>query len=132
MPSSQSKALSWTGRILTTLLILFFLFDAITKIIPNKHVIDFCIQIGIPEHLIMPIGVILLVSTLFYAIPTTALLGAILLTGYLGGAVFCDLRASAPAFNTAFAISFGILTWLAVFLREPRLRALIPFRRKNA
>jgi hypothetical protein len=76
----------------------------------------------------MGIGIILLICTVAYAIPRTSILGAILLTGYLGGAVATQLRAGNPLFETIFPIIFGVLIWAGVFLRDDRLRALVPFR----
>jgi hypothetical protein len=86
------------------------------------------IELGLPASLTVPIGVLLLGCTLLYTIPRTAVLGAVLLTGYLGGALVIQLRVGHPVFECAFPVIFGGLVWAGIFLREPRLRALLPFR----
>jgi hypothetical protein len=85
-------------------------------------------QLEYPVRLIPVIGTILLVFTLLYAIPRTSILGALLLTGYLGGAVASQLRIGNPPFETFFSVGFALLVWGELYLRENRLRALIPFR----
>jgi hypothetical protein len=124
-----SKAALWTSRILTGLVVLFLLFDGITKVIKVSAVLQASAQIGFSENLIAPIGITLLVCTMLYVIPSTSILGAILLTGYLGGAVSIQLRVGNPLFSqTLFPVYFGILVWLGLYLREPRLRSLVPLR----
>jgi hypothetical protein len=91
-------------------------------------VLDASAQLGYPVNTIAGTGIILLVCTVFYVIPQTSVLGAILLTAYLGGAVAIQLRAGNPMFETLFPIIFGALVWAGIFLREGRLRALIPLR----
>jgi hypothetical protein len=87
-------------------------------------------QLGLPVALSVPLGVILLSSTLLYAIPRTSILGAILLTGYLGGAVLTHVRVGDPLFSHAlFPVYLGMLMWFALYLRDARLRALIPVKR---
>jgi hypothetical protein len=105
------------------------LFDSVTKILKAQQVIYATIRIGFPLGTIIPIGIVLLVCTIFYVVPQTSVLGAILLTGHLGGAVSANVRAGSPVFNSAFAIVFGVLVWLDLYLREPRLRALLPLRK---
>jgi hypothetical protein len=104
------------------------IFDGVTKIMKVPQVIDASARIGFPESTIVGIGSALLISTAFYVFPSTSVLGAILLTGYLGGATAANVHAASPAFNTGFPIMFGILVWLGLYLRESRLRALIPLR----
>ena len=123
-----SKGRLWTGRIVSTLVVLFLLFDSITKVMKVRAVLEASAQLGYPENTIATIGTILLVCTAFYIIPQTAVLGTILLTGYLGGAVAANLRIASPMFNTLFPIVFAALAWTGIFLRESRLGALIPFR----
>jgi DoxX-like family len=123
-----SKGRLWTGRIISALVVLFLLFDSITKVMKVRAVIEASAQLGYPANTIFTIGIILLVCTVFYIIPQTAVLGAILLTGYLGGAVAANLRISSAMFNTLFPIVFAALAWTGIFLRESRLGALIPFR----
>ena len=123
-----SKGRLWTGRIITAVVVLFLLFDSITKVMKVRAVIEASAQLGYPANTIFTIGIILLVCTAFYVIPQTAVLGAILLTGYLGGAVAANLRIGSAIFNTFFPIVFAALAWTGIFLRESRLGALIPFR----
>jgi hypothetical protein len=123
-----SKRRLWTGRIISAVVVLFLLFDSITKVMKVRAVIEASAQLGYPVNAIVTIGIILLVCTVFYIIPQTAVLGAILLTGYLGGAVAANLRIGSSMFNTLFPIVFAALAWTGIFLRESRLSALIPFR----
>jgi len=126
--SSVSKGRLWTGRIISAVVVLFLLFDSITKVLKVRAVIEASAQLGYPVSAIVTIGIILLVCTVFYIIPQTAVLGTILLTGYLGGAVAANMRIGSAMFNTFFPIVFAALTWTGIFLRESRLGALIPFR----
>lgn len=121
-----SKGARWTGRIISTLVVLFMLFDGITKIMKAPQVMAATERIQYPAKLIPLTGTIALICTILYAIPRTAILGALLLTAYLGGAVVIQMRAGSPVFETCFPIIFGILTWGGLCLREARLRALIP------
>jgi hypothetical protein len=123
-----SKGRLWTGRIISGLVVLFLLFDSITKVMKVRAVIEASAQLGYPVNAIVTIGIILFVCTAFYIIPQTAVLGAILLTGYLGGAVAANLRIGSAMFNTFFPIVFAALAWVGIFLRESRLGVLIPFR----
>jgi hypothetical protein len=123
-----SKGRFWTGRIISAVVVLFLLFDSITKVMKVRAVIEASAQLGYPVNAIVTIGIILLVCTVFYIIPQTAVLGAILLTGYLGGAVAANLRIGSAIFNTFFPIVFAALAWAGLYLRESRLGALIPFR----
>ena len=118
----------WTGRVITTLVVLFMLFDSITKVMKLPMVIEASAKVGINSNVVFWIGVTLLVSTILYAIPQTSVLGAILVCTYLGGAVCADVITHQPATNSAMAIAFGILAWLGIWLREPDLRGVVPFR----
>lgn len=126
MPGSGRR---WTGFIITGLITLFMLFDAAMKFVAPKPVADAFVRTGWPIDLSFTLGVLLLTSTVLYLIPRTAILGAILLTGYLGGAVATNLRLHNPWFsNTLFPVYFGILVWAALWLRDPRVAELIPLR----
>ncbi len=127
-----SKARLWAGRIVSGLVVLFLLFDGGAKVAKAAPVLEASAHLGLPESTVAGIGIALIACTLAYAVPATSVLGAILLTGYLGGAVAIHVRAGDPAFPTAFAAGFGVLAWLGLFLREPRLGALIPFRSQGA
>jgi len=132
MPSDApvvSKGALWTGRVISSLIVLFLLFDSVLKFIKPAPVVDSFAHLGIPIALDYPIAIILLACTILYALPPTCILGAILLTGYLGGAVMTHLRAGDPlATHALFPTYMGALVWLALYLREPRLRALAPLR----
>lgn len=118
-----------TGWTLTALSVAFLLFDAMGKLVMPAPVVQATSRLGFPLSLIPGIGILLLVSTLLYLIPRTAVLGAILLTGFLGGAVAIQMRAGSPIFETLFPVIFGVLVWAGIYLREGRLCALIPARR---
>ena len=124
-----SKAGIWTGRILSGLAVLFLLFDAVLKLIKIPPVVEGFARLGYPPNLSVPIGIALLFSVLVYVVPRTSVLGAILLTGYLGGAVATHVRVGDPLFShVLFPCYVGILIWGGLYLREDRLRALIPLR----
>ncbi len=128
-----SKGALWTGRILSTLIVLFLLLDGAMKLVRPlpTAVVEACTHLGLPPHTIPHIGITVLCCVILYAIPQTAILGAILLTGYLGGAVAINYRVGDPLFgHVLFPVYFGIVIWLALFLREKRLRALVPLRQK--
>jgi hypothetical protein len=123
-----SKARLWTGRVLGTLPALFLLFDAAMKLMKPTFVVDATVKLGYSESVIVPLGVVLLVCTVVYLVPRTAALGAILLTGYLGGAVATHVRAGEGPFEILFPVLFGALLWGGLTLRDPRLSALLPWR----
>jgi len=126
---SDSKALLWAGRILSAIVILFSAFDGIMKVIQEPHVMAASAEFHFTGDQIVLIGALMLVCTVLYAIPRSAVLGAILLTGYLGGAVLANLHVGHPVFECIFPIIFGVLAWGAIFIREPRLRELLPLRK---
>jgi hypothetical protein len=115
----------WTGRILTGIAGAFFLFDAVMKLVKPAAVVKATVELGYPESTIVGIGITLLVCTLLYLFPRTAVLGAVLLTGYLGGAIATNVRASTPTFNIVFPLIFGCLLWGALYLRDQRVRSLL-------
>lgn len=125
-----SKKAVWTGRIVSTLAVLFLLFDSTIKLIKHPAAIQGTMRLGYPVASIVPIGVILLLCTILYVVPQTAVLGAVLLTGYLGGAVASNVRVSNPLLGyTLFPVYFGVLVWAGLLLRDRRLRLLFPVRR---
>ncbi|MCB9151053.1 MAG: DoxX family protein [Caldilineaceae bacterium] len=127
--NSTSKPTLWTSRILMALVVLFLLFDSITKIMKVSAVVEASAQLGVNESQLVGIGIVLLICTVLYLIPQTAILGAILLTGYLGGAVATNTLAAAGLFPMVFPVIFGGLAWLALYLRNRQLRDLIPVQR---
>jgi Na+/H+ antiporter NhaC len=127
---STSKGMLWTGLAISAVITLLLLLDAAMKIMQVAPVVQGTVQAGYPASAVLPIGIILLVCLICYAIPRTSVLGAILLTGYLGGAVASNLRISSPLLTyTLVPVYVGILVWAGLFLRDGRLRALIPFRK---
>ena len=135
---TDSKKMIWTGRVMSGLMIAFLLMDGVMHLTRIAPVVEASNRIGFPLSLAVPLGIVELMCLLAYAYPRTSILGAILLTGYLGGAVAIHLRAGSPLFGeTLFPVYVGVLLWGGLYLREPRLRALIPFakdtvRRENA
>lgn len=121
-----SKGKLWAGRIISVLPALFLLLDAIGKLVKPKQVVDATVQLGYNENVIVPLGIVLLICTVLYLIPRTAVLGAILLTGYLGGAVATHVRTGESLFSIVFPVIFGILLWLGLYLRDPWLGKLVP------
>jgi DoxX-like family len=124
-----SKVGLWAGRVLTALPVLFLLFDGVAKVMKVAPVMEASARLEIPGDVIPGLGAVLIAATLVYAFPRTSLLGAIVLTGYLGGAICAHLRAGDPAFPTVFPGLVAAMVWGGLYLREPRLRALIPVRR---
>jgi hypothetical protein len=119
----------WAGRILSGLVVVFLIPDGIIKFIKPAPVVEAFAHLGWPLSTSVTLGIILLLCTVLYAIPRTSVLGAILLTGYLGGAVATHLRIGDPLFShILFPTYLGILLWLGLYLRDERLRALIPLR----
>jgi len=129
-PVSVVTKWMWAGRVLSGLFVLLLALDAVMKFAKPAAVVEGTVKLGYPESVITPLGVVLLVSTVLYAVPRTAVLGAILLTGYLGGAVATHVRVGDPlATHTLFPVYIGVLLWLALVMRDARLRALLPIRR---
>jgi hypothetical protein len=116
----------WVGWVLTILPALGLIMSAALKLARPAFVVTDFAKSGYPDNVLLPLGIVELACTILYLIPQTAVLGAILLTGYLGGAVATHVRASE---NFVAPVIFGILVWLGLVLRDPRLRALLPLRR---
>jgi hypothetical protein len=124
-----SKKTIWAGRAISALVVLFLVFDSLIKFVKPAPVVTAFAHLGLPESTAVGIGILLLACTALYAIPRTSILGAILLTGYLGGAVATHLRVGDPLFShVLFPTYVGALVWLGLYLRDSRLRALIPLR----
>jgi hypothetical protein len=127
--SASSKTALWTSRALSGLVILFLLVDGAMKLIPLDIVIETSVQLGLPVDGARTLGVLTLLCTILYAIPRTSVLGAILLTAYLGGAVATHFRVGSPLFtHTLFGVYLGLMVWGGLYLRDAALRALIPLR----
>jgi hypothetical protein len=125
----MSKGALWAGRVLSGLTALFLLFDAAMKLVKPAPVVKATVDLGYPEGVIVPLGIALLACTVLYVVPRTAVLGAILLTGYLGGAVATHVRVGAGAFPVLFPVVLGVLLWGGLYVRHERLRAVLSWRR---
>ena len=131
-PTFISKGALWTGWAMSGLVIVFLLFDSIIKLIPISIVTETMDQLGYSASptLARGLGVLTLVCVVLYAFPRTAVLGAILLTGLFGGAMATHLRVGSPLFShLLFGFYLGLLVWGGLFLRDPRVRTLIPWMR---
>jgi hypothetical protein len=129
--TSISRASLWTGRVMTGLTALFLLFGAAMNLVKPASVVQGTVKLGYSESVIVPLGIVLLICTILYLVPRTAVLGAILLTGYLGGAVDTHVHAGQTIFEILFPVIFATIVWGGLYLRDPRLRALVPFRRMS-
>lgn len=127
-PQATSKGKQWTGRILTTLVGLFLLFDAAGKLMMPAPVVDAFNRLGFPSNLGVGLGILLLICSVLYLIPRTAVLGSVLVSAYLGGAVAIQMRVGSPTFETIFPVLFAVLAWAGIYLRDGRLAALLPLR----
>jgi hypothetical protein len=128
--SANPKWMQRIGWGISGLMIAFLIFDSGSKLVLERHVVEATTMIGYPVDVIRPLGLICLVSTILYAIPRTSIIGAILLTGYLGGAIASKVRIEDPLFSSVlFGLYFGVLIWGGLYLRDERLRSLIPLRR---
>ena len=128
----NTKAALWTGRVLSGLVILFLTVDGVIKLVPIQPVIDSMRELGYPTSVSFArfIGVVTLVCTALYAWPRTSLLGAVLLTGLMGGAIATHLRLDHPLFShTLFGVYLGLFLWAGLWLRDQRLRQLMPLSR---
>ena len=128
-PAPTSKKMPWAGRVVSALPALFLLLDGAAKLFKPPAVVEATVRLGYPEGAILGLGIVLLVCTGLYAIPRTAVLGAILLTGYLGGATATHVRVGDTLFTILFPSIVGALLWGGLYLRDGRLRALVPLRR---
>jgi hypothetical protein len=118
------------GFALSGLVILFMLMDGTMKLLQLSIVLETTVQLGWPVSSVVPLGIVLLICTALYAFPQTSVLGAILLTAYLGGAVATHARIGSPLFShLLFGVYFGVMLSAGLYLRDERLRALIPYRR---
>jgi len=125
-----SKGKLWTGRIMSGVPALFLFLDGVGKLVKPAPVVEGTIQLGYPESVLLGLGIVLLTCTVLYVVPRTAVLGAILLTGYLGGAIATHVRVGSPLFShILFPVYLAVLIWGGLYLRDERLRALIPLRR---
>jgi hypothetical protein len=127
IPLSNTRL--WASRAISGLAVLFLAFDGVIKLVKPAPVMEAFARLGLPEHTSVGIGLLLLTCTVLYAIPRTATLGAVLLTGYLGGAVAIHVRSGDPLFPVLFPVIFGALVWGGLSLRDDRVSALLALRR---
>ena len=129
-PGTQSSGRLWAGRILTALPVLFLLFDVVIHFMKPAVVVTGFEQLGWSASLSVPLAIVELVCLVLYLIPRTSVLGAVLLTGYLGGAVATNLRVGAPMFtNILFPVYVGLFLWGGLYLRDARVREVFPVRK---
>ena len=121
-----SGKIVWTGRVLTGVVSLLFFFSAAMKFVGGAEVKEGMAHLGLPESMTIPLGILEAACTVVYLIPATSVLGAILLAGYMGGAICTHWRVGDPFVGQ---IAIALVIWLAIYLREPRLKALIPLRK---
>jgi hypothetical protein len=124
-----SRTTHWIGYAISALGVLFLILDAVIKVLRLAPAIEATVQLGYPEHLVLTIGLVELACLVVYVIPRTAVLGAILMAGYLGGAITTHLRIGSEPFAVFFPVILGLMLWGGLYLRDPQLRALIPLRR---
>jgi DoxX-like protein len=131
MPSRRDSApgpsaMVWTGRLLSALVVFFMIFDGVMKLFKPQAVVSAMAELGYPDDLTTGLGVLGLVCTFFYAVPRTAIFGAILLTGYFGGAISAKVRIEET--SLLFGVAMGVIAWAGLYFRDARLRTLIPVK----
>lgn len=127
-----SKSRLWTARIMSGIVILFMLMDSIMKFIQPEQVVTGTVDLGFSVHHLIPIGILGLISILLYAYPRTTILGAILLTGYWGGAIATHVRLDNPLFtHILFPVYLAVVAWGGIWLMDERIRNLIPLRKTD-
>jgi hypothetical protein len=127
---SISKGQLWTGRVLSTIAILFMLFDTVIHAMRGPQVVQGFAQLGFPLSIAIPLSTVEFIGIVLYVFPRTSVLGAILLTGYLGGAVAAQVRIGAPLLGFVLApVYVALFLWVGLYLRDERVRAVFPVRR---
>ena len=123
-----SKAILWTSYVLQLIIVIMLLMGAVQNLMQSEMAVKGATDMGYPESSVLYLGVVLLFATLLYAIPRTTILGAILLTAWLGGAVATHIIHKDPLLNLLFPVLFGIFVWLSVWLRNKTLKEIFPFK----
>src|SRR5271169_2395777 len=127
-PGSISKKSLWAGRITSGFIVAFLLFDAVIHLMKPAPVVEGFAKLGFPLRLAVPLGITELVCILLYVVPRTSILGAILLTGYLGGAIAIQLPTGNSLFGEVlFPVYIAVIVWGGIYLHDDRLRTLIPW-----
>jgi len=124
--TAPSGKIAWVGRVISILVSLVFAMSATMKMIGGKEIMDGMAHLGLPTTMILPLAILEIACVVVYVIPSTSILGAILLTGYLGGAICTHWRVGDPVLTP---ITLGIFVWLALYTRDHRLRGLLPLRK---
>jgi hypothetical protein len=128
--ATVSKPILWTGRVMSALPVLLILLGSVMKLMKHPSVLEGFARAGLPERLVVPVGLIELVCVVVYLVPQTSVLGAILMTGLLGGATITTMRVGDPTYP--MPVILGMLAWGGLYLRDVRLRALIPLRKESS
>lgn len=132
LPAHESHRQMWSGRAFSWVAVLFLIFDSSGKLLQVQPVIEGSMQLGYPRELVFSLGVILLACVVTYLVPRTAPLGALLLTGYLGGAIASHVRVGSPLLtHVLFPVYLAALLWGGLLLRDARLRTFLPIRRRS-
>ena len=127
-----SKVALWAGYVITALVVLFLIFDCTIKLLNLPMAIDGTVVLGYQASVVVPLGILQLICLIIYLIPQTSVLGAILITGYLGGAIATHVRLENPLFShILFPVYVGLMIWGGLYLRNQRLRTLIPLNKSN-
>ena len=127
--TTTAKPVLWVGRVISAVAILFLIFDCVVKVMQMPQAVEPTVKFGYAASLVPVLGILELACLVLYVIPQTSVLGAILMTGYLGGAVATQVRVGAEPFSLIFPFIIGALIWGGLFLRDSQLRALVPLRR---
>ena len=122
----MNKKIVWTGRVISVLTSLLFLFSAVLKLKGGPEMAKGLAHLGLPASMVVPLAILEISCVVVYLVPPTAVLGAILMTGYVGGTICTAWRVGDPVY---LQIALGILIWLGLYLRENRLKALLPLRK---
>ena len=131
MTSTISPLKLWVARIMWGIALVFMLFDTGIKLMRESHAVEGTVQLGYPESTVQLLGIIEAVCLVLYLIPRTSILGMVLLTGYFGGAVATHVRLENPLFShVLFSVYIALMMWGSLYLREPRLQELLPFRKQ--
>ncbi|SHH54139.1 DoxX-like family protein [Chryseolinea serpens] len=126
---SPNRAMLWTGRIISGLCIIFLLIDAIMKVVRATPSVEGTASLGFSDSLVRPLGVVVLIFTILYAVPRTAVFGALLLTAHLGGATAIFINKYHGQWSFLFPLTFCVLLWAGLFLQDSKLREIVPLRK---
>lgn len=129
--TKTSKTVLWISYILQGIVVLMFLMGAVQNLMQSETAVTQAMEMGYPESSVLYLGLVLLISTVLYAIPKTTVVGAILLTAWLGGAVATHVIHKDSFFNILLPVIFGMVIWLSLWLRDKQLKSLIPLKKQT-